>query len=127
MDSEGKCIYNIRHEENPLPIEGIRNAVKNVEEGRFRPDRENDELTRGLGNDKHKGRTRGTPGSKLWTVGFPEDRKRYPDKSHKRRKEREAEEAREAADRLCNIEAELKRQQSQIDVLTSQQGTTGQS
>ena len=55
LDSEGKCIYNIRHEEDPLPIESIRNAVRDVEEGRFRPDRENDKLTWALGNKEHKG------------------------------------------------------------------------
>ena len=119
LDAEGKCIYNRRHKENPLlPIEDIRNAVKDVEEGRFRPDREKDELTRGLGNDEHKGRTRGTPGSKPWKIAFPEDRKKYPDRSHQRRKEREAIEARAATDRLDNIEEQLKRQQDQIDALS---------
>ena len=90
--------------ENPLPIEGIRNAVNDIEEVRFRPDREKDELTCGLGNAEHKGRTRATPGSKAWKYGFPEDRKIYPDKSHQRRKEREAEDARLAPDRLHGIE-----------------------
>ena len=127
LDAEGKCIYNRRHKENPLlPIEDIRNAVKDVEEGRFSPDREKDELTRGLGNDEHKGRTRGTPGSKPWKIAFPEDRKKYPDRSHQRRKEREAIEARAAADWKHNIEEQLKQQHDQIDAL-SQQGTTGQS
>jgi hypothetical protein len=58
--------------------------------------------------------------------------KRYPDKSHQRRKEREAAEkaAAEAkkaaaADRLPNIEEALKQKQDQIDRL-SQQGS-GQS
>ena len=45
LDAEGKCIYNKRHTENPLPIEGIRNAIKDIEEGRFRLDREKGELT----------------------------------------------------------------------------------
>jgi hypothetical protein len=35
--------------------------------------------------------------------------KRYPDKSHQRRKEREAAEKVAAADRLCNVEEALKR------------------
>ena len=55
LDSEGNCIYNIRHDENPLPIKSIRDAVRDVEEGWFRLDRENDELTRALGNKEHKG------------------------------------------------------------------------
>ena len=35
LDAEGNCMYNIRHEENPLPIQAIRDAIKDVEEGRF--------------------------------------------------------------------------------------------
>jgi hypothetical protein len=52
--------------------------------------------------------------------------KRYPDKSHQRRKEREAAEKAATADRLCNVEEVLKRQQDQLDRL-SQQGISGQS
>ena len=55
LDSEGNYIHNIRHKENPLPIKSIRNAVKDVEEGRIIPDREKDELTCALGNKEHKG------------------------------------------------------------------------
>ena len=40
LDAKGKCIYNRTHKDNPLlSIEDIRNAVKDVEEGRFCPDR----------------------------------------------------------------------------------------
>jgi hypothetical protein len=52
--------------------------------------------------------------------------KRYPDKSHQRRKEREAAEKAAAADRLRNVEEALKRQQDQLDRL-NQQGISGQS
>ena len=83
LDAEGKCIYTRRHKDNPLlPIEDIRKAVKDVEEGRFRPDREDDELARALGNKEHEGRTRGTSGSKPWAHGFPVERKIFPDRSH---------------------------------------------
>ena len=118
LDSEGNCIYNIRHEENPLPIQAIRDAIKDIEEGRFHPDRENDELTRALGNPEHSGRVRGIEGSKSWSIGFPEARKRYPDKIHKRRIEKEANDARVSQDkfrsieeRFHTIEAQLKHQQ----------------
>ena len=58
LDEEEKCIYNRRHKDNPLlPIEDIRNAVNDVEEGRFYPDREKDELASALGDEEHKGRT----------------------------------------------------------------------
>ena len=43
LDIEGKCIYNQRRKDDPLlPIEAIRNVVKDVVEGRFCPDREDD-------------------------------------------------------------------------------------
>jgi hypothetical protein len=128
LDAQGKALYNQRHRDNPqgfaamLPIEKIRTSHKDVEEGRFVPDRENDELTRALGNDEHTGRARGTPGSKPWIVAFPPEKKRYPDKSHMRRKEREAAEKRAAADRLRNVEEAVLRLQQ----LSSQQGS-GQS
>jgi hypothetical protein len=60
LDSEGKCIYTKKHDEDPLPIDAIRSAVKDVEEGRLHPDRERDELTRALGNAEHLGQTRTT-------------------------------------------------------------------
>ena len=127
LDAKGKAIYNQRHRDNPLlPIEKIRTSHEDVEAGRFVPDRENDELTRALGNDEHTGRARGTPGSKPWKVAFPPEMKRYPDKSHQRRKEREAAEKRAAADRLRNVEEAVLRAQQQLDRLSSQQGS-GQS
>jgi hypothetical protein len=83
-------IYKKKHDEDPLPIDALRSVAKDVEEGRFHPEREKDELTRALGNDEHPGRTRTTPGSKLWKIGFPVKRKKFPDRSRHRRKEREA-------------------------------------
>jgi hypothetical protein len=91
LDEEGRAIYNQRYKNNPLlPIDDIRSAVHDVAAGRFVPDRENEELTRALKNDEHTGRARGTPGSKPWNVAFPAEMKGYLDKSHQRRKEREA-------------------------------------
>jgi hypothetical protein len=105
LDAEGKCIYNRTHKDKPLlPIKEIRNAFNDVAEGRFIPDREVDELARALGNPEHDGRLRGVIGSKPKTIAIPEHRKKFPDRSHQRRKEREAMEARAAADRFRNIE-----------------------
>ena len=80
LDAEGLCIYNQRHKENPLPIQSLRDANRDAREGRFIPDRDNDELTWALGNAEHSGRVRATEGSLSWSIGFPEDKKRYPDK-----------------------------------------------
>jgi hypothetical protein len=127
LDEEGRAIYTQKHKDHPLlPIKDIRSAVQDVVAGRFIPDRENDELTRALKNDEHTGGARGTPGSKPWNVAFPTEMKRYPDKSHQRRKEREAAEKVAAADQLRNVEEALKRQQDQLNRL-SQQCISGQS
>jgi hypothetical protein len=56
-----------------------------------------DALTCALGDAEHHGRTRTTPGSKPWKIGFPVERQKYPDRSRQRRKEREA-------DRMAKIE-----------------------
>ena len=98
------CIYTIRHKEDPLPIERIRKAVKAVKDGDFIPDRENDELTLALGNKEHDGRTRGTRGSQPWRTGFPEERKKYTDRSRQRRKDRVEVEANSQKERMRLIE-----------------------
>ena len=105
----GKCIYKKAHLK--FPIEALEKAHKDVEEGRFQPERENDELTRALGNKEHGGRTRGTEGSVPWKYGFPAERKRFPDKSHERRKARET-------DRLANLEEGMSTMQAQLTMVT---------
>ena len=95
-----------------IPIRKLQQYIEAAQQGTFFPDRENDELTMALGNPEHPGRTRGTPGSIPWKVGFP-DAGGY--KTHERRKKleqgqlqalhkrvmglEEREEEREAADR----------------------------
>ena len=58
-------------EQRATPVTKLQKAINEVRKGKFVPDRENDELTRALGNPEHPGRTRGTPGSVAWKVGFP--------------------------------------------------------
>ena len=67
-----------------------------------------------------------------WKHGFPQDKKKYPNRSRQRRKDILAAEAQSQVDRWTRIEEELKRQreqahrqQEQIDRLSQQQGTTG--
>jgi hypothetical protein len=50
-------IYKKKLDEDPLPIDALGSASKDVEDGRFHPKREKDELTRALGNDEYPGRT----------------------------------------------------------------------
>ena len=71
LDPEtGKCVWT--EEQLAIPIKKLQDAIKEVQEGTFNPDREKDELTQALGNPEHPGRTRGTSGSVPWVDGFPD-------------------------------------------------------
>ena len=77
----GRCRWT--DEQLAIPVKKLKHYIDAAQQGTFVPDRENDELTMALGNPEHPGRTRGTPGSIPWKVGFP-DAGGY--KSHERRK-----------------------------------------
>ena len=64
----GKCIWT--GEQIEIPVKRLKHYIEAVKQGTFVPDRENDELTMALGNPEHPGRTRGTPGSIPWKIGF---------------------------------------------------------
>ena len=66
----GRCVWT--NELLRIPVKKIQQYIDAAQEGTFVLDRENDELTMALGNPKHPGRTRGTPGSIPWKVGFPD-------------------------------------------------------
>jgi hypothetical protein len=72
-----------------VPHIQLLEAIKEVEEGKFKPGRENDELTKALKNKEHPGRTRGFGPDVPWILGFPEDEETY--KSRARSKNRELE------------------------------------
>ena len=55
-----------------IPVKKLKHYIDVARQGTFVPDREIDELTMALGNPEHPGRTRGTPGSVPWKVGFPD-------------------------------------------------------
>jgi hypothetical protein len=70
LDPEtGDCIWT--NEQLRTPVTKLKKYIAMAQEGTFVPDRDNDELTMALGNPEHPGRTRGTPGSVPWKVGFP--------------------------------------------------------
>jgi hypothetical protein len=54
----------------------LQQAHKEVVQGSFVPDRENDELIRALGNKKHPGCTRGI-GLVPWVLGFIDEAATY--------------------------------------------------
>ena len=64
----GRCVWT--DEQMRIPVKRLQHYIDAAQQGTFIPDRENDELTMVLGNPEHPGRTRGTPGSIPWKVGF---------------------------------------------------------
>ncbi|KAE8811351.1 Receptor-like protein 12 [Hordeum vulgare] len=68
------------------PINKLQKCITAAQEGVFFLEREKDELTEALGNADHPGRTRGTPGSIPWKVGFP-DAAGYRCRARKRKAE----------------------------------------
>ena len=84
-----------------------------MQEGRFHPDREKDELSRALGNPEHPGRTRGTSGSVPWVHGFS-DSTGYRSRGRKKKEE---------ADRMQKVEERLALQEKKLEALTSQRAT----
>ena len=88
----------------------------------FTPNRENDELTRALGNPEHPRRTRGK-GVIPWYEGFSDWNADY--RSRARRKKLDEEQRKQEAERLQGLESahadlalKFQRQQQQIDPLS---------
>ena len=109
-------------------------AIEEARSGVFEPNRENDELTRALGNPEHPGRTRGK-GAIPWYEGFSDWNTDYRTRARKKiaeEKKRKMEEEQRKRDyeRLQGLEAsqaelavKFQRQQEQIDSLTQQRGS----
>ena len=58
-------------------------AIEEARTGSFQPNRENDELTRALGNPEHSGRTRGK-GALPWYEGFSDYNTNYRTRARKK-------------------------------------------
>ena len=70
----------------------IVKTIEEVKQDNFKPDRENNELTKALGNPEKPGRTRGFGPSVPWKTGFPEDTEYYRSRA-RAKKQKEIEEA----------------------------------
>ena len=84
-------------------------AIEEARSGVFQPNRENDELTRALGNPEHRGRTRGM-GAIPWYEGFSDWNTDYRTRARKKiaeEKKRKMEEEQRKLDyeRLQGLEA----------------------
>ena len=109
-------------------------AIEEARSGVFQPNRENDELTRALGNPEHPGRTRGK-GAIPWYEGFSDWNADYRTRARKKiaeEKKRKMEEEQRKLDyeRLQGLESahadlavKFQRQQEQIDSLSQQRGS----
>ena len=84
-------------------------AIEEARTGVFQPNRENDELTRALGNPEHPGRTRGM-GVIPWYEGFSEWNEDYRSRARRKMEEEkkrklEEEQRKQDAKRLQGLEA----------------------
>ena len=103
LDPEtGKCVWT--DEQLAIPVSKLKKYIKEALEGTFIPDREKDELTAALGNPEHPGRTRGTPGSVPWKLGFP-GAGGY--KSRERKKKQELSIVQELNERVQRLEEQV--------------------
>jgi hypothetical protein len=71
----GELIHN--NETIVVSHKDLVEAIKEVQEGKFHPDIENDELTKALNNKEHRGRTQGFGAAVLWRTGFSGDEDTY--------------------------------------------------
>jgi hypothetical protein len=86
-------------------------AIELVRQGKYVPDREDDELSLALGNKEHWGRCRGRGGGVGFLEGFPEDAATY--RKHCRSKKREAE-------RFTALERQMHDVKEQLALITQQ-------
>jgi hypothetical protein len=108
VDIVGKGKWKVLVDQIKKKLEAAINDVRN---GVFKPDREDDELTRALGNPEHVGRARGFPGGATFKTAWPESAHTYRSRSRGKKKE---------ADRILQLEREMKEQRAEIKALKEQ-------
>ena len=110
----GKCLFT--NEQLATPVASLNEAMQLIEQGKFHRDRENDELTRALGNKEKTGQTRGLDGSPALRHAFPEAMDSYRSRARKRKEE---------ADRVKELQEIVQRHEKILESFTSQQGGSG--
>jgi hypothetical protein len=91
--------------------EKLENAIRDVRNGVFIPDREDDELTRALGNPEHVGRARGYPGGTTFKTAWPDSANTYRSRSRSKKKE---------SARISELERGLKETREELKALKEQ-------
>ena len=89
----------------------LEDAINDVRNGVFKPDREDDELTRALGNPEHVGRARGFPGGATFKTAWPESAHTYRSRSRSKKKE---------SARISELEHGLKETREELKALKEQ-------
>jgi hypothetical protein len=112
----GMCTHR---EKTFIPTQKLIDAMAEAAAGLYRVDRENDELTRALGNPEHTGRTRGKGAGVPWKEGFSQHEDLYGYKSRKRKKDRDA-------DVMANFQRELTNMKKQVAELQRQSSSRPQ-
>ena len=82
----GECVYRGKLIK---PTQALIDAMRDAQEGKIKFNRENDALTKALGNPEHGGRVRGM-GHIPWKIGSPQNDDPYGYRSRKRKMDREA-------------------------------------
>ena len=110
----GPLIHN--NETIVVAHKNLVEAIKEVQEGSFHPDRENDELTKALKNMERPGQARGFGPSVLWKTGFSGDDDTY--RSHSRSKKQQT-------DRLHKLERDNLEMYDMVKELKQHMGKQG--
>src|SRR4051794_29986701 len=105
----GKCVFTRKMLETP--IENLKKTMKDIQEGKFKPDREKDDLSHALANKGHWGRARGNIGSPPWIHAFPDDIDTYRIRGRT---------SQEQKDRLKNLEDLVAAHHKTLEDITSQ-------
>jgi hypothetical protein len=108
----GKCIFT--NEQLATPIKKLGETMDLIAKGKFVIDRENDDLTRALGNKEASGRTRGTPGSPAWMYGFADWMDTYRSRERNKKRERE---------RVAELQEMVHKHEKILKSMTGQGGT----
>jgi len=107
----GECVIR---KQIVKPTEELVKAMAEAQEGLWQAERENDALTRALGNPERGGRVRGKGSDVTWKEGFPEHVETY--RSRERRKNREK-------DRIQRIESDLAGVKKSLEEIKSQRSS----
>ncbi|KAK1611409.1 hypothetical protein QYE76_035082 [Lolium multiflorum] len=99
------------------PTQALIDAMRDAQEGKIKFNRENDALTKALGNPEHGGRVRGK-GVISWKEGFSQENDPYSYRSRKRKADREK-------DVVARLASEFDEMKKTLNVLVQEREAAG--